>query len=227
MGVTTKGVGTAPDWLRAHIAYQGDDCLIWPFSKNWNGYGHVAINRQVKYAHRVMCIMAHGEPPAPKMVAAHSCGNGHKGCVNPRHLSWKTNSENILERRQHGTSRSQHDGPPGRLTWEQVQEIRALKGKMNQREIAKRFGCSFQNVSMIQQGKTQQRPKQPSYRTSIKAALRSGRPMTPEQVWISARLPSKRSTSNHLGILAKAGEIRRVKHGQYALLNNASDPLST
>lgn len=143
------------DWLKERVGYQGDDCLLWPFGKNWNGYGTLKYLDKITYAHRVMCILAHGEPPAPKSVAAHSCLNGGgKGCVNPRHLSWKSNSANQIDRHQQGTFRANQHGRKGRLTPQQVAQIRALKGRLNQREIAKQFGCSFQNVSMIQQGKT-------------------------------------------------------------------------
>ena len=64
MPKTVKGQSYVKDWINAHVAYAGDDCLIWPFSKNWNGYGHVgAGGGKIVYAHRMMCSLAHGEPP--------------------------------------------------------------------------------------------------------------------------------------------------------------------
>lgn len=51
-----------------------------------------------------MCQKAHGDPPSPKHDAAHSCGRGHEGCVNPNHLSWKTKKQNQADRITHGTS---------------------------------------------------------------------------------------------------------------------------
>jgi hypothetical protein len=155
MGVTTKGVFKRAEWLKERVGYQGDDCLLWPFAKNYNGYGNLKYAEgKWTYAHRLMCIYAHGEPPAPKSVAAHSCGNGGKGCVNPRHLSWKSNAANQKDRHAQGTFRANDRGRTGKLTPKQVLEIRALKGKINQRLIGKRFGVSFQCISMIHQGKT-------------------------------------------------------------------------
>ena len=154
MPKTVKGQSYVKDWINAHVAYAGDDCLIWPFSKNWNGYGHVgAGGGKIVYAHRMMCSLAHGEPPTPKHQAAHSCNNGHGGCVNPRHITWKTNRENMFDRRAAGTITKRRWNRYGLVTIDQCAEIAALKGKMNQREIAARFGISPQHVSTIQLGR--------------------------------------------------------------------------
>lgn len=77
--------GEAQKWMAAHVANHGDECLLWPFSGNWNGYGHLGIKGKIHKAHRIMCKLAHGEPPTSKHVAAHSCHN--PPCVNPKHLS--------------------------------------------------------------------------------------------------------------------------------------------
>lgn len=146
--------GKAYRWLAAHVGYESDDCLVWPFHTRWNGYGGVKYAGKIGYPHRLMCIWTHGEPPSPEFQAAHSCGNGSKGCVNPRHLSWKSPQANMLERRQHGTAyRKQHwSKKEPKTTPEQVIAIRELKGKLNQRVIAKLFDTSYQNVSVIQRG---------------------------------------------------------------------------
>jgi hypothetical protein len=139
-----KGKGQGIAWLKAHVAYQGDDCLPWPLSRdNRVGRGRVGYNGKHLWAHRLMCILAHGEPPTPKHQAAHSCGKGHYGCCNPRHLSWKTNSENQLDRRKNGNMLRNRSGWRGNLSPEQRAEIVALKGKKPQVEIAKQFGVSL------------------------------------------------------------------------------------
>jgi hypothetical protein len=144
------------DWVREHIGHQGDDCLLWPYSKNWNGYGQVAVNRVIKKTHRVMCEMAHGKPP-PGHVAAHSCHN--RLCVNPRHLSWQTPSSNLLERRQAGTLTKKRWNKKGLLSDFEIFAIGALKDKLNQREIGTLFGISYQHVSVIQNGKLKRQRK--------------------------------------------------------------------
>lgn len=141
------------DWMRSKIPYNEPSCLVWPFSGNWNGYGHVKFDGRVQKAHRVMCILAHGEPPDHKFVAGHSCLNGQKGCVSPLHLSWKTYRQNLLDRRKDGTLTKKRWTRYGTLTDDQVRKICSLKGEKNQREIGAMFGISYQHVSVIQNGK--------------------------------------------------------------------------
>ncbi len=152
MPKTAKGVSYVQDWIRAHLNYKDDDCLAWPFSKNWNGYGQLKYDGRIQKAHRVMCIMAHGEPP-PTYVAAHSCHKGHEGCVNPRHLSWTTPRQNLLDRRAAGTLTKKRWTKKGTLTDAQIAQIISLKGKKNQREIGAMFGISYQHVSVVQNRK--------------------------------------------------------------------------
>lgn len=142
----TKGKGRAIKWLRAHIGYTGDDCLKWPFS-TVDGYGNFGHLGQHCYAHRTMCELVNGPAPSPSHEAAHSCGNGNEGCVNPRHLSWKTKTGNQLDRVAHGNFKKRT-----KLNETQAAEIRALKGKMPQREIARLYGISRPNVSLIHTG---------------------------------------------------------------------------
>lgn len=134
----------------SHVGHTGEDCLTWPFKANIDGYGMVMVNRKNWMAHRLMCELAHGLPPTPKHQAAHECGNGNKGCVNPRHLSWKTQHENQQDRWKHGT---QNIGQRGRLTYAERMEVRALKGKVTQAELARRFGLDRTSISSIQRAK--------------------------------------------------------------------------
>lgn len=142
------GKGRAIQWIRDHVGYQGDDCLPWPFSR-LNGYGHGSCNGEHFYANRMMCELAHGPAPTLDHEAAHSCGNGHEGCTNPNHLSWKTKTENQLDRATHGRKSA---GGRGRLTDAHAAQIRALRGIKPQREIAEMFNTSRANVSLIMTG---------------------------------------------------------------------------
>lgn len=150
----TKGKGAAIKWIRDHAKHPAPKCLDWPFCKMPTGYGSFGYLGKRHYAHRFMCELAHGPAPTPKHEAAHRCGNGHLGCVNPKHLAWKTKAENRRESTQHGKgTRNPNGNNRGRLTPSQVAEIRALKGQERQVDIAARFGISWQSVSMIQRGK--------------------------------------------------------------------------
>lgn len=114
--------GEAWTWIEAHAAHEGDDCLPWPYARRKDGYGSVGARG---LAHREMCKRAHGEPPSPLHAAAHKCGKGHQGCVNPRHLRWATLSENQMDRVDHGTSNRGERNGVSRLTARQVLAIRA------------------------------------------------------------------------------------------------------
>jgi len=152
MPKVTKGKSDALNWLRAHVLYDGDDCLIWPYSTT-RGYAQVAIGRRLQKAARVMCQWVHGDPPTPKHEAAHSCGNGNKACVNPKHLTWKTRAGNHADAMLHGTAYINQRGVPrAKLTPSQAGEIRSLKGHVSQDKIAARFGVSHSTVAKIHRG---------------------------------------------------------------------------
>jgi hypothetical protein len=156
--MTTKGNGRAIKWVLKHQSYPHNDwCLMWPFYR-LRGYGSFGYLGKQYYAHRFMCELTHGAPPSPKHQAAHSCGNGHLGCVNPNHLSWKTQSENQLDCREHGTQAKHNGGNKGRITRAQAAEIRALKDIALQREVAEQFAVSESTVSDIWLNRTHKAP---------------------------------------------------------------------
>lgn len=139
-----KSPADALRWLIDHVGYKGDDCLPWPFNVDKRvGRGRLLAYGKHWWAHRLMCQMAHGLPPTPKHQAAHECGKGHYGCCNPRHLRWKTNSENQLDRRRNGNMLRNRGGQRGHISLAQANEIVALKGKMTQVAIAAKFGVSL------------------------------------------------------------------------------------
>ena len=156
--MATKGNAKTVQWLCDHVKHDGKYCLIWPFYRNPNGYGTLGFGGKNQWAHRAMCEMAHGPAPSPDHEAAHSCGNGHMGCAHPKHLSWKTRSGNRLDCREHGTHSRHFDGNKGRLTDDQVEGIRALKGKKTQAEIAFTFGVSEPTVRDIFLGRSHATP---------------------------------------------------------------------
>lgn len=132
---------TAYEWLLAHRDYFGEQCLVWPFSRVPQGYGNLGYFGKVRYAHRVMCELANGAAPTPQHQACHSCGNGHGGCVSPRHLSWKTPRENQLDRRRDGT----HLGGKGsrtRLSADVIADIRLSKNSESILRTAQRLGLT-------------------------------------------------------------------------------------
>jgi len=137
------------DWLRDHICHIGDGCLIWPFARKPSGYAEIRWDDKATLATRVMCTLAHGNPPTPEHEAAHSCGKGHEGCIHPQHLRWATHVENEADKLIHGTRLRGEQKVTSKLTTDQVKEIRSLRGQLKQREIASIYGVTRQTIGDI------------------------------------------------------------------------------
>ena len=137
-------------WLMEHKDWQGDECLIWPGALNGNGRGTAHIGRGPMSAPRAMCILAHGEPPTPEHHAAHTCGNGHIGCANPRYLRWATPAENEQDKVLHGTLRKGTAINTAKLNEHAVRDIRRrLADGETGKAIAAEFGVTPALVSNI------------------------------------------------------------------------------
>ena len=148
--------GTLMKFIVEAVATNVDQCIPWPYTKFPNGYGKVRLNGRCRVASRVVCEIAHGAPQdTKKHVAAHSCGNGHLGCVNPRHIRWATHSENMADRIAHGTANRGDKSGRAKLTGRDVIEIRR---RVNSGEriidLALRFGVTPNTISMANTGKT-------------------------------------------------------------------------
>lgn len=211
-----KGESARMEWLNERRDHCGDDCLLWPYA-HVRGYGHFVVNKKHIYAHRYMCQIVHGEPPTPSHQASHGCGNGHKGCVNPKHLSWKTQSENQLDRRQHGTTKRNIGGRPGTLSHTDAERIRHIARFKTQDEIAEMFKTTRGNVQFIVHGKTKTRVFGLE-RQRIKTVLaKSDRPLSCGEIQIAARLVSKGAAESLVSRMCNDGLIIRAKVGLYTL----------
>jgi hypothetical protein len=132
------------------LAYDGDECLPWPFGKDRNGYGVMRHEGRMQLVSRLVCEEVNGHPPTPKHEAAHDCGKGHLSCCTKRHLSWKTHQENLADRVPHGTHNRGERHGSAKLTEAKVREILALGGRLSQREIGKIFGVNQSQINRIQ-----------------------------------------------------------------------------
>lgn len=132
------------------LPFDGDDCLPWPYCRSSMGYaitdrrGHGTDS-----VPRILCIAVNGKPPTPKHQAAHNCGKGHKGCVNPRHLRWATPQENQIDRIKHGTHNRGTRQGRSKLTEADVRAIRSMAGEASHASIAAKFGVGESNIRSI------------------------------------------------------------------------------
>lgn len=146
--------GACPRWIDAHKDYTGDDCLTWPFGRNAGGYAEGWYRGRRQIVGRVMCEAVNGPPPRSGLDAAHSCGKGADGCVNPRHLRWATRSENHMDKVQHGTSNRGVRNPNAKLTADDVRWIRKSSGSLSQSAIADILGVDQSNISHVLAGRS-------------------------------------------------------------------------
>jgi hypothetical protein len=142
--------GEAIAFFKKAMTHTGDDCLIWPYQKSGSGYAQMRFEHGQSVCRRV-CEGIHGPAPTALHQAAHSCGNGKRGCVTPKHLKWKTPKENAADMVVHGTVLAGEKNPWAKLDAVQVHSIRTLYGMLGQtqQEIADQFGVNQRHVSKI------------------------------------------------------------------------------
>ena len=144
--------GEIQKWIFDHVAFDLDDCLIWPYATTSDGYACVHVGGTVTTATRIMCEKAHGPAPTRLHVAAHSCGNGSSGCMNQKHLRWATTEDNHADKKLHGTHLIGSRNGAAKLSEDQVISIRSLYGTASQASIGKMFGVSAGAVRRIHLG---------------------------------------------------------------------------
>lgn len=125
-------------------------CWLWKGAKLPTGYGALrGDDGETVRANRFAYQQFIGKIPSGKLVL-HTCDV--RLCVNPAHLrlgTYKDNSEDAVAK--HRTAHSERH-PQAKLTDAQVREIRALRGRLQQKEIAARFNISPSIVCQILKG---------------------------------------------------------------------------
>lgn len=142
-----NGLDDAPD----------DGCWNWQRTTNGDGYPMLRVSGRMVYAHRLAYELGVGAVPEGLHIL-HSCDNPR--CINPKHLSPGTRSQNMKECSERGRARIPkpiklgEENGAAKLNDVDVRSIRRLLfKKITQREIAERFDVSQQIVSKIKAGK--------------------------------------------------------------------------
>lgn len=136
------GHGDPLRWAKHISKNPPDECIKWPFGMQGGGYGSVCLDGKGMSASRFVLVVSTGINPVDKYAAHGPCHD--RECVNPRHLSWKTPSENSNDRKRDGTA--------GRkLNADSVAEI--LKSTANASDLAAKYGVGKRIIYSIRQGK--------------------------------------------------------------------------
>jgi hypothetical protein len=134
----------------------GNGCWLWTGAKTPAGYGKMQYRRRGEfiYAHR-LSLLLDGKQPFDSAMALHSCDN--PSCVNPAHLRWGTQKENLRQAIQSG--RAPHTGRVAGvkngnavLTDEIVAQIR--NSSESNRILANRFGVGLSTISGVRVGRS-------------------------------------------------------------------------
>lgn len=142
--------GSKPDeFVRELLLADTNECIEWPFTCS-RGRAMIRVNGKAISACRFICELVFGKPVTRYYEAAHSCGRGHLGCVNPRHLRWATPRENQADRIKHETHCRGTKSPNSKLTENDVLNIRrrALGGE-SQISLAKDYGVGRTTIARV------------------------------------------------------------------------------
>lgn len=113
---------TINDLLPA-IKINESGCWIWQRHVGKSGYAEAGVNGKKLRVHRIVAEIAYG--PAPEgHFALHSCDV--KICVNPDHLRWGTQKDNMQDAVSRNRVRAGERASWSKLTWEMVEELRQV-----------------------------------------------------------------------------------------------------
>jgi len=129
------------------------DCWQWTDSLTAKGYGRFSYNGKAERAHRVSWLLHRGPIP-DGMLVCHRCDN--PGCVNPDHLFLGSAAESTADMDAKGRRVTvPHPGEQHGYAKLSEQDVRAIRASNErQRDIAKRFGITQANVSLIRRRKS-------------------------------------------------------------------------
>ncbi len=155
---------TTIKYLIDALKIQTDECQIWPFSKDSDGYGKAYMDGRCWQAHRLSKKLT--DPDFDESLGClHTCDN--PPCFNPQHLFQGTNADNAKDRDSKGRGHWQQPNwkPPAVKFWqhrkghainpERIRDVRArwANGE-SQSSIARHFGVPRTAIHRIVRGRT-------------------------------------------------------------------------
>lgn len=123
-------------------------CWIWLGYCNPDGYGQRKIKGVTYRMHRVSYALYIG--PIGNLQVLHRCDV--PSCCNPHHLFLGTHSANMQDmwnKKRHAPPRK---GQGSKLTKEQVEEIRGMRGKISGLALSKQYIVNDQTIRNIWKG---------------------------------------------------------------------------
>lgn len=136
--------------LAATTYIQTNDCVIWPFKLNHDGYGRFTYKGRMEFAHRVAFLVVHGRWPNK---ARHTCDV--RSCINVRHLIEGTQRDNIRDMIERGRSAKGTMMPQAKLTDDIVRQMRReyIPYVVSTPMLARKYGIDVKNCYNIVTGR--------------------------------------------------------------------------
>lgn len=132
-------------WSQVDIRSKGE-CWPWRGAMTARGYGRVMIGGIRRMAHCWALEFATGEKQGGR-CALHSCDNPN--CVNPHHLRWGSQLENIQDRVDRGRNGAAFGQANGSCKLTDMQVISIRNDGRFVRDIANDYGVSQSLISAI------------------------------------------------------------------------------
>jgi len=123
-----------------------EDCWNWLAYTSEKGYGSIKIDGKALRASIVAWELTNGFRLGKQVL--HKCDN--KRCVNPNHLYLGTAADNIHDReKRNPVSRELSGITHTKFCAYEIHEIRRLRGKSSQRDIAKIYNVAHSTIGLI------------------------------------------------------------------------------
>lgn len=142
-------------WSKASVLGD-DDCWLWLACRAKTGYGRFRLSGHTFNASHLSALMKHGIPPEDKYAACHKCDN--PPCVNPSHLFWGDDRDNVLDasckkrlKHQRVPIFQGEGNPQAKLTDRLVRRIRS--SNKTQQQLADELGVSRSLIGYVRQRK--------------------------------------------------------------------------
>lgn len=131
-------------WRKVKIA-GADECWPWTAFLNRDGYGYFTAKPWNGPATHVSLTLDGRQRPDKTQKACHRCDN--PVCVNPRHLWWGTQKENISDASQKGRMK-------GPRSWKlHSEDVEAISASDNPPDIlARQFRVTLATIKKIKRG---------------------------------------------------------------------------
>ncbi len=138
---------TCYEWfLKALSEHDSDECLLWPFGKDQDGYGKIrVIGGPNTLVHRAAFRVINGHWPKP--CGLHTCDV--PACFNPRHVFEGSKGDNNRDRASKGRSNVGEARPQSKLTEKAVRHIRSDYVFGKGRTLAAQYGVDIALIMRV------------------------------------------------------------------------------